>query len=359
MSGSAERTAKIQALIREAINSHEADGKLPEIPDDVLAQFTVLFATKAYGFREVVLTCSAAWAVGIKFDPCDTDFYVCNPRPVYEQGIRPVLHDFEVPCGKSGPLNVAKNQQKLNEDWASGRRPESAAKAAVWLLRWAIDDLQMRNNALLSHLIAKLIEERGRLEKYEVAPPDSLTHGDCYRLVVSLMEQAPDSGNTPQTVASFLLQVLYDGTKIEVVGDGKACETNTTSKKPADISVIREGIPHLYEVTVKPIDSNRLSDSADAVLKYGDGANEVTWLCNLPDAIKPIEVKPGECVVFQGIRNEFVQFNYWINSVLELIGTVGRAKFIGLLSEYVKGPNISESVKMSWHELNDLIETKT
>jgi hypothetical protein len=118
------------------MNHIECGGTPPLVSVTIQKSLVSLFETKAYGFREVVLTCIIAWEDGITFDPVEDDFYACHPRAIYEQGIRPVLVAHKIPHMKSGPLNVAKNIKQLNENWAEGRRPESAAYAAVNLLRW-------------------------------------------------------------------------------------------------------------------------------------------------------------------------------------------------------------------------------
>ena len=117
------------ALFAKARKEHSviSDSYLPK---ELRAYVSPLINQKALGFREIVLTVIIARLYGIKFDPT-TDFYKCNPRAVYEHGIRYVLEKLQIPCGKSGPLNVAKNQNALNQEWARGRRPEAAAQAAV------------------------------------------------------------------------------------------------------------------------------------------------------------------------------------------------------------------------------------
>ncbi|WP_222422812.1 hypothetical protein, partial [Yersinia bercovieri] len=63
------------------------------------------------------------------------DFYKCNPRSIFENGIFYAFQEMKIPCGKSDPLNVAKNNNVLDENWARGRRPQKTAMAAVDLLR--------------------------------------------------------------------------------------------------------------------------------------------------------------------------------------------------------------------------------
>ncbi len=86
------------------------------------------------GFRGVVLTALVGMKLDDHYNPL-TNFYECKPRAIFEHGIWYALTQHNIPCGKSDPLNVAKNIQELNESWATGRRPQSAALAAVNFLR--------------------------------------------------------------------------------------------------------------------------------------------------------------------------------------------------------------------------------
>jgi hypothetical protein len=45
------------------------------------------------------------------------------------------LEENRIPCGKSDPLNVAKNVSQIDENWAKGKRPEIVATSVVKLLQ--------------------------------------------------------------------------------------------------------------------------------------------------------------------------------------------------------------------------------
>lgn len=81
---------------------------------------TELIDVNAKGFRGVVVTALTGLHLNENYDPIN-DFYACNPRSIFEGGIWYALQDNGIPCGKSDPLNVAKNANQLNEDWARGR----------------------------------------------------------------------------------------------------------------------------------------------------------------------------------------------------------------------------------------------
>ena len=93
-----------------------------------------LIEVKANGFRGIVATALAGKHLNPSYDPLN-NFYDCNPRSIFEKGIWYAFDSKKIPSGKSDPLNVAKNISVLDEEWVRGRRPQSAARAAVDFLR--------------------------------------------------------------------------------------------------------------------------------------------------------------------------------------------------------------------------------
>ena len=96
-------------------------------------QLDNLFETTAWGFREILLVV----IVGMKLDSSFsalTSFYDCNPRAIYETPIKEFLIEKNIPHRKSGPLNVAKATEGLNDAWAAQRRPKEAAENVVHII---------------------------------------------------------------------------------------------------------------------------------------------------------------------------------------------------------------------------------
>ena len=86
-----------------------------------------LIFVKTMGFRGIVATAIAGQLINPDYNPLN-DFYGCSPRPIYENGIFNSFHG-RIPCGKSDPLNVAKNTTKLDSWWVQGKRPKAAAQS--------------------------------------------------------------------------------------------------------------------------------------------------------------------------------------------------------------------------------------
>lgn len=66
------------------------------------------------------------------------------------------LQENDIPCGKSDPLNVAKNINRLNEDWAMGKRPAKAALAAVGFLRLILEADDRKRERLIDYFFFRL-----------------------------------------------------------------------------------------------------------------------------------------------------------------------------------------------------------
>src|SRR3989344_2301719 len=77
-----------------------------------LDEIESLFQTSIWGHREIILTIVMARLLDPKFKASE-NFYACNPRSIFEQPIRKALREYGIPHRKSGPLNVAKKDEKL------------------------------------------------------------------------------------------------------------------------------------------------------------------------------------------------------------------------------------------------------
>ena len=192
-----------------------------------------LIYVKANGFRGVVLTAIAGMQFNKEFNPL-TNFYGCNPRAIFEQGIWYALSENNIPCGKSDPLNVAKNINELNESWASGKRPQKAAKAAVDFLRLLVNEKNPENKLeLINYFFFKLVEYAKSIEKIAVTSLEDKTISNqkiAYKLN-KLVVEYPESGTIPQLVIGKLVRALFEHSSISVEGDDESVfGTNTTSK---------------------------------------------------------------------------------------------------------------------------------
>ncbi|OYQ61818.1 hypothetical protein B9G53_25425 [Pseudanabaena sp. SR411] len=225
---------------------------------------TDLIEINAKGFRGIVVTALVGMHLNDNYDPLN-DFYKCNPRSIFEEGIWYALKENGIPCGKSDPLNVAKNISQLDENWARGRRPQSAAMAVVKFLQIVRkeDDLKKRL-ILIDYFFFRLWKYAQQIKvhsliKVDVTEQSKLEIGNN---VIKFTLEYPESGQLPQFLVSILLQSIFKESNVSVVGGEESVfGTNTTSKKPADIWLEEQGTPtNLYEITVKKVSKKRLDD---------------------------------------------------------------------------------------------------
>ena len=314
----------------------------------------------AKGFPGIVLTAAIGRMINPLYDP-KNDFYGINPRPLFEQHIGPTLRDkYKAPMGKSDPLNVAKNAKVINEEWARGRRPEYAAKAAVFFIDW----MRTVPKSDLEQLIDLLIWCYLALSRlYNRKLPDvkgGISHSEAYQLLVTLIEKAPAAGDTPQVIVGALLQAQHRifGASSLLYGFGESVHaTNTTAGKAGDFTEVFDQNMRIYEVTTKKVDRQRVSESADAVENFLRNIDvkpktvEVTFLCFLDkvELKQNYQISPIHTTFqFAGLRYSFINLNDWILFMLERIGSYGRSLALATITEYVQSPSTNLEVKAIW-----------
>ncbi|EJI1385449.1 hypothetical protein NB475_12960 [Vibrio alginolyticus] len=314
-----------------------------------------LIKVKAMGFRGVVATA----LTGMHLNPATynplTRFYDCNPRSIFEQGI---FYAFEgrVPCGKSDPLNVAKNQYSLDKAWATGKRPQKAAMAAVTFLERVFNETNTDVRSLLvDFFFYRLYRYAESVRSIVIAAPEGeqVSHQEFAHKLAQFTYDYPESGTIPQLVISLLLEECFSTSKVSVIGgDESVFGTNTTSKKPADIWLeLDSNSYNLYEVTVKKIDHKRLDDSLQALQAMDMLEKSVHFICRLPEDVSTLtEYQDGVCV-YKGKSFNFVDLKQFILATVTLLDidaiervTDSLVKFIGQLERPI-------STKEGWNTI--------
>ncbi len=258
----------VNAKLENAKAAREED--FPEFAkgSDINKLLTDLIEVNAKGFRGVVVTALVGMKINPKYDPLN-EFYTCNPRSIFEEGIWYALTENAIPCGKSDPLNVAKNIYQLDEAWATGRRPQKAAMAAVNFLRLVVPSKGKRREKLIDYFFYRLYSYAQSLGNYVIVQAESkgASNRQQAEKLVRFSLDFPESGHVPQYLLAKLLEEIFYSSDIEVCGgDESVFGTNTTSKKPADIWTEIEGqLINLYEITVKKVNLKRLDDCMDAL----------------------------------------------------------------------------------------------
>lgn len=314
-----------------------------------------LIPIRVVGFRGVVLTAMVGKALNPAFDPT-TDFYACHPRSIFEKGIYYALVENGVPCGKSDPLNVAKNAQSLDANWARGRSPEAAALAAVAYIdllhrHWSDETYRETLIALFfDHLwkFAQFCQSRNTpLASFSGIAPVVLASR-----LADFVAAHPEGGATPQLVVGTLIRVLRlgDANFSGVNGvDESVFGTNTTSKKPADVweNLADGSIGMLYEITAKPIDRKRLDDCIETLHRQDIQNRIVTFICRLPDDVRTLTLLEG-ALLHAGMAVQFLDMRSFILTTFCLLDAVKQAAVITFVDDYVKATNRKTTTKDGW-----------
>ncbi len=326
----------------------------PEFPStsSVHKLLTDLIEVNAKGFRGVVVTALTGMHLDEGYDPLN-NFYGCNPRSIFEEGIWYALQENGIPCGKSDPLNVAKNAIQLNEDWAQGRRPQKAATAAIEFLRLVNKSNISKRARLIDYFFYRLWSYSQKISKYQLAGVEvSGTSRQAFgSKLVEFSLKYPESGNIPQFLVTQLLSGLFRSSKIQVAGgDESVFGTNTTSKKPADIWLEVDGAQtNLYEVTVKPISKKRLDDCIDALQSTGHINHSVTFICRMDLDVQDLEVVNGS-FQYKDKKFDFIDYRTFCLSLCSLLSDQEFSIATNNTSNFVQDKNISMRTKIGWNE---------
>lgn len=313
---------------------------------------TELIEVNAKGFRGVVVTALTGLHLNETYDPLN-NFYGCNPRSIFEGGIWYALQENGVPCGKSDPLNVAKNVDQLNEHWAQGRRPQSAAMAAVKFLRIVMSSGKSKKARLIDYFFFRLWKYAESVTGYELSEikQSSASRQMLGNRLVEFTLKYPESGNLPQYFVAQLLAGVFRTSAIDVIGGEESVfGTNTTSKKPADIWLEIDGNEtNLYEITVKPVSKKRLDDSLDALNSTGHLNHSVTFICRLPTDVVDLDVVDGS-YTYNGKRFDFIDYQSFCCSLCVLLNDNDFSIVLKNIGDFVNDMHTSMRTKAGWNE---------
>jgi len=319
---------------------------------DVHKLLAELIEVNAKGFRGIVVTALTGLHLDGNYDPLN-NFYGCNPRSIFEGGIWYALQENGIPCGKSDPLNVAKNANHLNEDWANGRRPQTAAIAVVKFLRIIMASGKAKRARLIDYFFFRLWKYAESITNYQLAEIESSSESrqTLGNRLISFTLKFPESGNLPQFLVSQLLSGIFHTSAVEVIGGGESVfGTNTTSKKPADIWLEANGVQtNLYEVTVKPVSKKRLDDSLDALKSTGHLNHSVTFICRLPTDAAELDILDGS-YTYKGKRFDFVDYQSFCLAICVLLSNDEFSTILTNVANFVNDMHISMRTKAGWNE---------
>jgi len=333
-----------------------------KVKEKEVSEFDILFSSTAWGFREIVLVIAAGKHLELSYSPT-TDLYSCNPRSLFERDIRPILQANGIPHRKSGPLNIAKATQGLNDAWAAQREPKRLGECVVRLAIY-IENLGERelDNFTIA-LLAKFLGEAKRVESIDVDFDIEANSSFLYDLCCFMIDNAPDAGNTPQRFTGTLLKCFHEDINSGIVITGyehRASVTSTTSKKPGDINEESSdgAILSVYEVTIKPFGDDRITESYDTIKIYNDSTtntiDEVKVICRSSDCPIPIENRVSSfffgTIQYNDVEYAYIDIYQWVASIIVHMTRDGRKNFYENLKSYVSEFNTAETVKNAWRD---------
>lgn len=357
-----ERNERIHTLladlIREARSKKSIEYPRPFEKEEVEA----LFANHIWGHREIMLTIVLARILDPKFKASE-DFYASNPRSIYENPIRELLRKNGIPHKKSGPLNVAKNSQRIDETWAHNKRGDGMALIVAAMVK----KIEASSPATLKKFALAYVQ-RYLLEavkvaklKYKVSNVEDPLY--LYQLVRDMIINVPDGGTTPQLIAGALIENFNSshGNAVKTEGHTDSVSTtNTTSGKPGDITEEFKGsITRIYEITTKAFSIDRMIESYEAI-KAWDKTGKITEalvICRKEDVpVEAAKLSSNPYLIgmakYQDIVYYFVDIFAWTQERLLFMPAEGRSKFYADLAAHVNQLNTSEKVKRyfsEWH----------
>lgn len=313
-----------------------------------------LIYVKAMGFRGIVATALTGKFIDESYDYL-TDFYKCNPRSIFENGIFYAFQEMKIPCGKSDPLNVAKNNNVLDENWAKGKRPPKSAMAVVKLLRIINNEKdKIVEQKIINYFFFQLLSYSKQCGSIIIQSLKNnlLSNQLIASKIIKFTLNYPESGTIPQFVISRILEFIFKQSEITVIGGEESVfGTNTTSRKPADIW-LRKGneILNLYEVTVKKIDIKRLDDSLQSLNDTNCLDKDIVFICRLPDDIATLDGYQNGVLMYKNKSFNFVDISEFIKSSISLLPSYELKNLLNDLELFIGSYMRPEKTKNGWNE---------
>ena len=357
------RNTTIQELTRKFLK--KSSENFSRIPTEVRKNVEIIFNSEKRSFREIVFTVNLARILDPNFK-ATKDLYACNPRPVYEQGIKPVLDSNGVPCTQSGPLNVTKATKAITDQWAAMKSPKEVGIATYNIVKYldSLDKTQLEHMAnLMGQLFMRDAQQIDSLNIESNPLSDSLI---LRQITEEFITQAMDGGNTAQRIIGILLELhtQLDSGNSKVHGsEDSASTTNLTSKKVGDLSVTRKSgsLISIYEVTLKEFSNQRIAECSQSLIgnlgKDVASNSEVIVLCRRVDVPSEAFRTGSNSIVFGrlldrfGIRYNFVDIFEWINIRILELDYETRLEYFRRIEAYVNRVKTPVKVKNKWREI--------
>lgn len=351
-----ERDAKIASELVRLTQSKKAGNNL-----GLEAEVETLFSSHIWGHREIVATIIVARILDSNYK-ASANFYGCNPRAVYEGPIRSFFIQKNIPHMKSGPLNVAKNISKINEDWALNKRGNELAMSVVTIVNHIEKTTPSELEGFANYYFKRYLNEAQRIKKLVYKPEQSSDPFYIANLSIDLINDVPAGGSIPQFIVGSLIEATslkHQGKTIVSGHTDSVSTTNTTSKKAGDVTEDVLDGSVVYEITVKKFDHQRILDSYESLRadKEMQAQHEVVVICRPEDVYENCTRLKSESVLAFHVHNDvtyfFIDIFEFIKLNVVLLDKNSRSVFLDKIVAYVNQTNTPEKVKTyfkKWHQ---------
>lgn len=346
-----------ESVVRQLFFSKSSPLIFPEVE----VELKEIFECNTMGFREMLATIVYAKFLDLSYSP-RADLYACNPRSLYEKGIKPVLDERGIPCGQSGPLNIAKATSSLNEQWAAQRRPENVAKSLLKVVDWLVtlSDQELQDFAGCMGVSFDLLASRALETQISLSKEDSphIISTALWKLI----REHPLGGTIPQASCGLILEAEHlNSSEFEVEGARDSVSTtNKTSKKPGDLTVRRGNeFVRVYEVTVKKFSEQRVREAAQSLGSFfKDGGFpkgfSVLVVCR-PEDIPNLSRPSGSNYFLGELANNGINFLFfdifqWTQGKIAEFSKPQRDYFLHEFTLFLNGVRIPAAVRDAWSE---------
>lgn len=352
-----ERNMFIKKYIEEKLNeaSNKNNSDFQEIPDYIQLRKILkdLIFVKTRGFRGLVITAIAGKKINNLYEPLK-NFYDCNPRAIFENAIYYALKN-KIPCGKSDPLNVAKNTNLLNEEWAKGKRPYKSAIAVVNYLNFLENAEEKFKEKIIDFFFFKLIEYSNTIKEIKIENPikNNTNNINFSSKIYQFISENQEGGVIPQFFISKMIEEIYSENSIfKIKGLNESVfSTNTTSKKPADVWLEINNVPvNLFEITLKPVNYKRLDDCLESLNEQKIIDKKVNFICRIPEDIKELDCN-NNIVDYQNKSFYFIDMSDFISSITILISEEQINSLILSFFNFINSIECSIETKHNWNKI--------
>lgn len=328
-----------------------------DLPESFRADVTTIFDSKVVSYRELIFTVAIARLLDPNYQ-ATVSAYACNPRPLFEKSIRPELRRMSIPCGQSPFLNIAKATNAIDQAWLSQRRPADVAEATLRVVTEIDSSSEPRLRTIATVFAQKFLGLAQAVRESEFIGNPELSLQRISETLNGLIRNAPDAGNTAQRIVGILLESVYQYHDLRIEGtQDSAFQTNATSKKPGDLSVVASSgeVLLVVEVTTKLFSDQRISECSQSldlyVAEHAARIDSVLVLCqidNCPERIASTKMAAGG--FFGRLRDssyeyEFFDIHAWINSTVASMTQDRRETAMRRVVAYVNDFQTSARVK--------------